>query len=115
MGKIVLFVMAACIAFSALSCRGDDDTVFRIGAIFPLSGPQAFFGRESLDGGLLAMEEINANGGLLGRQLILLYEDDENRPELTINAFSRLATRERVNIIFGFTRTSFPFPSDKSR
>ena len=105
MKKIVLAALAAAVAFAALSCEQDDGTTFRIGAIFPLTGPQAFFGTESRDGGLLAVERINADGGLLGRQIVLLSEDDENRPELTISAFTRLTTRERVNMIFGSSTT----------
>jgi len=101
MKKLVLLVLAAAIAFSAVSCQQDDGTTFRIGAIFPLTGPQAFFGTESRDGGLLAVERINARGGLLGRQIVLLSEDDENNPALTVNAFTRLTTRERVNMVFG--------------
>jgi len=98
---ILLLAIVACAASLTLSCRAEDDGSFRIGAIFPLTGPQAFFGTESRDGGLLAVERINAEGGILGRQLALLSEDDENNPALTVSAFTRLTTRERVSMIFG--------------
>ena len=101
MKKIIAVIMALCVATLLISCRANDDQVIRIGAIFPLSGPVAFYGTESRDGGILAVEEINAAGGLLGKQLVLLIEDDEGRPELTINAFTRLTSRERVGFIFG--------------
>jgi len=98
MKKMILLAAAALLMGA---CYRDDGTTFRIGAILPLTGAQAFFGEEARDGGLLAVERINEDGGLLGRELVLLWEDDENRPELTINAFTRLTTRERVRIIFG--------------
>jgi len=48
----------------------------------------------------LAAERINTAGGVLGRQIVLVSEDDENSPALTAGAFERLA-REGVNMIVG--------------
>ncbi|MCL2069525.1 MAG: ABC transporter substrate-binding protein [Treponema sp.] len=87
-------------------CRGDGDAV-PIGAIFPLSGPVAFYGTESRDGALLALEEINAAGGLLGSRLRMLSEDDEGNSELTMNAFTMLTSRHNVGIVLG-SSTSGP-------
>jgi len=101
MKKIAFLTIVALAALSAFSCSGDDGDTFKIGAVFPLTGQVAFFGTEARDGALLAVEELNAAGGLLGRQLVLLSEDDENRPELTINAFTRLTTREKVRVVLG--------------
>jgi branched-chain amino acid transport system substrate-binding protein len=105
MGKVLSIAVAAAfvtvLSFSSLSCGGNDDSEIRIGAILPLAGQVAFYGTESRDGGLLAIEEINARGGLLGKKVVFLSEDDEGRPEMTINAFTRLTTRERVSMIMG--------------
>ena len=101
MRKIVFAFLVVSLAFSMSSCRRQDDDVVNIGAIFPLSGPVAFFGLESRDGALLAVERINAAGGLLGRQINLIAEDDQNIPEQTINAFMSLTTRDNVELIVG--------------
>jgi len=101
MRKIVLLLTVVGVAFTALSCRAGDDDVIRIGAIFPLTGRVAHFGVASRDGGLLAVEQINEAGGLLGKRVVLLSEDDQGTPAMTIDAFSRLTMRERVNLIFG--------------
>jgi len=87
-------------------CKGDSDAV-PIGAIFPLSGGVAFYGNESRDGALLALEEINASGGLLGKKLVMISEDDEGNAEKTVNAFTKLTTRNRVSHILG-SSTSGP-------
>ena len=103
----VLFVIAFCfMSMTIIGCKKSGDAV-PIGAIFPLSGPVAFYGNESRDGALLALEEINAAGGLLGRQLVLISEDDEGNAEITVNAFTKLTTRDNVSHIVG-SSTSGP-------
>jgi len=87
-------------------CKKNSDAV-PVGAIFPLSGAVAFYGNESRDGALLAIEEINAAGGLLGRQLTLISEDDEGNAEKSVNAFTKLSTRDKVSFIIG-SSTSGP-------
>jgi branched-chain amino acid transport system substrate-binding protein len=72
-----------------------------IGAVFPLSGTVAFYGTESRDGALLAIDEINAAGGLLGKQLALIPEDDEGNAEKSVNAFTKLTTRDKVSFVLG--------------
>ena len=96
----ILVVLFSVVSMAFAGGRRDTDAV-PIGAIFPLSGPVAFFGTESRDGALLALERINAAGGLLGRQLVLIAEDDQNIPEQTINALMSLTTRDNVRLIIG--------------
>jgi branched-chain amino acid transport system substrate-binding protein len=76
------------------------DTV-AIGAVLPLSGSVAFYGNESRDGALLAIDEINAAGGLVGKKLTLIAEDDEGNAEKSVNAFTKLATRDKVSFVIG--------------
>jgi branched-chain amino acid transport system substrate-binding protein len=99
----VLFVVAlfvAGMAFATGSQASGGDTV-NIGAIFPLSGGVSFYGTESRDGAILAIEQINAAGGLLGKKLALLPEDDEGDGAKAVNAFTKLTTRDKVSIIIG--------------
>ena len=106
-GKLLLAAIALCVvAMVFVGCKGDSDTV-SIGAIFPLSGSVAFYGNESRDGALLAIEEINAAGGLLGKKLALISEDDEGNAEKTVNAFTKLTTRDKVSYLVG-SSTSGP-------
>ncbi|MDR1575271.1 MAG: ABC transporter substrate-binding protein [Treponema sp.] len=98
---IVLVMTLLCAASLAFAGGGRDSNTVTIGAVFPLSGSVAFYGTESRDGAILAIEEINAAGGLLGRQLALIAEDDEGDGAKSINAFTKLTTRDKVSFVLG--------------
>ncbi|MDR2370886.1 MAG: ABC transporter substrate-binding protein [Treponema sp.] len=103
MKKWVLSVMAFCCAMSLAFAGGakqDADTV-AIGAVLPLSGQVANYGTESRDGALLAIDEINNGGGLLGKKLVLIAEDDEGDSAKSVNAFTKLTSRDKVSFILG--------------
>lgn len=92
----------ACAAFVALAgCKAKSEDAITIGGIFPLSGPVAVYGVECKNGIELAIEEINAHGGINGKKISLISEDDEGNPEKTVNAYKKLTTSDKVNIIIG--------------
>ena len=105
--KIIAVLVMCCAAFLLFACKAKDSDTVQIGAIFPLSGPVAFYGNESRDGALLAIEEINAAGGLLGKKIALISEDDEGNAEKAVNAFTKLVSRNKVAFIIG-SSTSGP-------
>jgi branched-chain amino acid transport system substrate-binding protein len=98
---LVLFAIASCVATMAFAGGTSDTDSVTIGAVFPLSGGVAFYGTESRDGALLAIEEINAAGGLLGKRLTLIAEDDEGDGAKSQTAFTKLTTRDRVSFVIG--------------
>ncbi|MBM3463462.1 MAG: hypothetical protein FJX76_15285 [Armatimonadetes bacterium] len=73
----------------------------RVGVILPLTGPQATFGRMQKNGYDMAAEEINKKGGVLGRRLEVLYEDDQGKPDAALAAVEKLITREKVVALMG--------------
>jgi branched-chain amino acid transport system substrate-binding protein len=73
----------------------------RIGAILPISGRIAEYGIQTRDAAILAVEEINAAGGVLGRQVNLIVEDDEADPTKTANAFTKLVERDKISALIG--------------
>src|SRR6516164_7037629 len=74
----------------------------KIGLVAALSGPSAQSGEAITRGLTIAIDEINAKGGLLGgRQLQLLQRDDESTPPKGVTAVRELITRENVAAIFG--------------
>ncbi|MDR1072565.1 MAG: ABC transporter substrate-binding protein [Treponema sp.] len=93
----------ACVAFAALAggCKAKDVDVIAIGGIFPLSGQMAVYGVECKNGIELAIEEINAQGGINGKKIVLISEDDEGNPEKTVNAYKKLTTSDKATIIIG--------------
>ena len=82
----------------------------RIGVIGPLSGPSADFGLPMLNGVKLAIDEINAFGGYLGRPLELVVKDDQANPELGLKLSQELV-KEKVIATIGFCNTGVAMKS----
>ncbi|HHW11504.1 MAG TPA: ABC transporter substrate-binding protein [Firmicutes bacterium] len=97
LGAIVV-VLAAVIFF--VTSRGGSDTL-KIGTIMSVSGPVSHFGTQCRDAIQLAVDEFNARGGVLGKQVQLIVEDDEKNPEKTMNALVKLATKDKVKVVIG--------------
>jgi branched-chain amino acid transport system substrate-binding protein len=73
----------------------------RIGYIATLTGEGSTWGQHERDGALMAVKEINAAGGLLGRPVELIVYDVRGRPEDAVNAVRRLIQENRVVAIGG--------------
>ena len=74
----------------------------KIGHVAALSGPSAQSGEAITRGLTLAIDEINAKGGLLGgRKLVLVQRDDESNPPKGVVAVRELISKEKVATIFG--------------
>lgn len=67
-----------------------DGETFKIGAIGPISGAAAVYGTAVQNGAQLAVDEINAAGGINGYQISYSFEDDENDSEKSVNAYNTL-------------------------
>lgn len=69
---------------------GTESGMLIIGGIGPITGNTAQYGINVMDGIQLAVDEINANGGVNGMKLKLNFQDDENDPEKSVNAYNTL-------------------------
>src|SRR5205085_9273475 len=69
---LAVLVVAALIA----GCNKDGDGTIKVGEFASLTGKEATFGTSSHEGTVLAVEELNAAGGVLGKKLELPTEDD---------------------------------------
>lgn len=67
-----------------------DGSVWKIGAMGPLTGPNAIYGNAVVNGAQVAVDEINAAGGINGYQIEYKGEDDESDAEKSINAYNSL-------------------------
>ncbi|WP_102348680.1 ABC transporter substrate-binding protein [Bacillus sp. Marseille-P3661] len=72
----------------------------RFGATIPITGPFAAYSTYFKNGTDLALEEINANGGINGQPLEVVYEDHKGDPSTGISALQKLITKDKVNTIF---------------
>lgn len=95
------FALAVACALSFAGCAKADTGTIKIGGIYPLSGGVAVYGVEAKNGVEMAVEEINAAGGIDGRMVELIAEDDEGNPEKTVNAYKKLTAKDQVKIIIG--------------
>jgi len=99
-GSILLVALSLTIAGAVLpGCQPKGE--IKIGTVFPLTGDAAVYG-ESLKNGIeLAKEEINAKGGIKGRMINVIYEDDVNVPSTGVSAFRKLVETQNVPVIIG--------------
>jgi branched-chain amino acid transport system substrate-binding protein len=97
---VLLGISAAAMVFAGPGSDNSANTI-PIGLIAPLSGPNALYGQGNRKGVELAIAEINAAGGLSGKQLKLIAEDDESDPAKSLAAFQKLTTRDHVKFIIG--------------
>jgi branched-chain amino acid transport system substrate-binding protein len=96
------FVVAAAILslFMAASTGFAAETV-KVGVLLPLTGAQAKFGEIEKRSFEMAAEEINAKGGVNGKKIELLFEDDTGKPDVGRSGMEKLISREKVPVITG--------------
>ena len=75
----------------------------RLGAAEALSGPASQYGLSIRNGLQLAIEEINAAGGVKGNKLVLQIEDEQGKKEQAIDVFKKLIFQDKVLMLFGPT------------
>ena len=96
-----LFATAFLLTASVLHAESN---TLRIGVVGPFTGPSADFGTPMLNGMKLAVDEINAVGGYLGRPLELVLKDDRANPDEGLKV-SQALVAEKVSAVIGFCNT----------
>jgi branched-chain amino acid transport system substrate-binding protein len=94
LGTILFATLFAATAASA------QDTI-KIGMITPLTGSVAYNGAANANGAKLAVQERNKKGGVLGKQVELIIEDEQCQPAKAVNAAEKLIQRDQVPVIAG--------------
>jgi ABC-type branched-subunit amino acid transport system substrate-binding protein len=86
----------------AVQARVAEHPPIRIGQSAPVTGPTARVGIAVRDAALAVFAEVNAQGGIGGRDIELITLDDEDRPERTAVNVKLLASQHQVVALFGF-------------
>ena len=73
----------------------------KIGALIPLTGPSGATGQDMKEGYDLALEQINAAGGVNGAQVQVIYEDDKNDNATAVASWEKLVNNDKVEIMVG--------------
>ncbi|MBI3372376.1 MAG: ABC transporter substrate-binding protein [Betaproteobacteria bacterium] len=91
------------VALSVLvgDARSAPQEELKIGVLFPLSGDAASYGARGKNGIELAAAELNAEGGVRGRKLRIIYEDSRAEPRAGVAAMTKLVSVDRVPVVIG--------------
>jgi len=105
--KLATLAMTATVGVTGASfAQSVTDTEIRVGVITDMSGPVAQFGKEGVNGQTMAMEEVNAAGGINGRQISMLVEDNGYDPKRAVLAAQKLINQNEVFAILGHLGTA---------
>jgi branched-chain amino acid transport system substrate-binding protein len=106
MRKTLIPLVLAALTFSCGGERNPSGQGIELGFYGALTGPQATFALSGRNGARLAIDEINRTGGVLGKKLSLLSEDDRNEPAEAASAVSKLITQNHVVALIGENASS---------
>lgn len=94
-------LMTVILAASVAGCGGSSSKEIKIGLLNEMTGGNATIGTAAANGAKLAIKEINANGGLLGKQIKAVVADNKSEPSEAANAMTKLLTQDKVVAVTG--------------
>ncbi|MFN2257877.1 MAG: ABC transporter substrate-binding protein, partial [Desulfuromonadaceae bacterium] len=98
-----ILILTAMLLSMALSAHASES--IKIGAFFDLSGNAAFIGTPTKLVAEMAVEQINAQGGINGRKIELIVGDTEANPAKAVNLAKKFIYKDNVAAIIGPTKT----------
>ncbi|NLM62387.1 MAG: ABC transporter substrate-binding protein [Clostridiales bacterium] len=111
MKKLVLLLTLVMLISIAAGCSKADSNEIKIGINYELSGGVASYGQSSVDGIKLAIEEVNAAGGINGKKIVAVEYDNKSEPSEAVIIANRLISQDKVLAILG-PATSGAFKSE---
>jgi len=105
---ILIMILFACI-LSAIYFSRMDQNVYLFGVAGPLSGSDEIYGTEMIRGIKLCTEQINANGGINGKRLKFICEDDMNKPNLAMKAANTFSKTNQLLFVIGHYSSAASF------
>ena len=87
------------------AARAEGESI-KIGMVLPVTGPAADSGKYALTGAKIALDRVNKAGGVLGRQVELVTEDDQTTNPGAVLAFSKLAAQPDIVAFLGSIRST---------
>jgi branched-chain amino acid transport system substrate-binding protein len=102
-GNLKALALAAAVSAGSLTftLQAQAADTIKVGVLHSLSGTMAISETVLKDTVLMAIDEINAKGGVLGRKLSFVVADETENPETGINAIKKLTADEKVDVIVG--------------
>ena len=97
----IWLLMLGLLAITLIACGGGEEDTFKIGVMESLTGPGETYGTVAVQAKRMAVDEINAAGGINGRMLELVVEDSKCNAQDSITAYTKLTDVDKVKIILG--------------
>ncbi len=96
--KLASVFLAVTMLVVAAGCGGSQSTsdTIKIGANLEMTGNNATFGKSASNGALLAIKQVNAKGGVMGKQLNLVVADNKSEAAEAANSMQKLITQDKV-------------------
>lgn len=98
--KKLTVLMSAAVLVLGFSATGFAADTIKLGVAGPHSGDLAPYGIPAMKAAQLVVKKVNASGGVLGKQVELLIQDDQCKPEIATNTATKLVT-EGANVVLG--------------
>ncbi len=96
-----LAALAAALALAPVAAPAADQKPVKLGFAYIMSGPAAVYGQFAKQGAELAIDEVNAQGGILGRKVVALFEDEGGKPDVGIRVVRKLVYDDGVDAVMG--------------
>jgi branched-chain amino acid transport system substrate-binding protein len=109
--KLLAFAAIGAVALAAAPANAQSGEPIKIGFGMALTGPLAGFGKQALLGMKIWEEETNAKGGLLGRQVKLVYYDDQSTPSTVPGIYTKLLDVDKVDLVVSGYATNMVAPA----
>jgi branched-chain amino acid transport system substrate-binding protein len=109
--KLAVLLVVLVMVLPATGCGGGGGGEVTIGAIFPLTGASTHEGIDERRGVELAVEQINASGGIDGKDLKVIFEDSESKPASGTEAAHKLIDVNKVPAIVGIFSSGVTLPA----
>ena len=97
---VIVVTVLALVATPALAAKKKQKPV-KIGLLYALSGLAAVYTKGTIIGHEIAADEINAKGGVLGRNIEFVTRDNKLKPGIAVKEFRRMVTRDKVDFVMG--------------
>ncbi len=107
---LVTVLVAIAVLVAGCAPGGASGGNIKIGVLAPLSGQNPTFGKSTRDGAQLAIDEWNAKGGVLGKQITSVVEDSQCSAEPAVNAANKVIDTDKVHYIIGEVCSSASIP-----
>jgi branched-chain amino acid transport system substrate-binding protein len=104
--SLAILALSAAVASAAPAPQGISKDEILLGSIQDLSGPIAGFGKQARLGMLLAVDEINEQGGINGRKLKIIVEDSAYDPKKAVLAAQKLVNQDKIFMMVGHIGTA---------